>query len=232
MAKRPKPRGGKVASRKSNASKPLRVNTPPAAVSPVANWPNVSPPPPRLGSGQAGGPAPEAVVEFERAMGSMQRHAYSEAAESFRRIAGTFPGERALLDRVKVYLDLCERELKRQPPTLRTVEERLTAATAALNNGDEDRADALARSVVNDDAEQDLAYYLLAAVAARRGASEEALSHLARSVALSPEAGAQARFDTDFESLRAHDDFRRLTDPSSLPTSSGARGLRRGRSER
>ena len=47
---------------------------------------------------------------------------------------------------------------------------------------------------------------------------EEALTHLARSVALSPEAGAQARFDADFESLRAHDDFRRLTDPSSLPS--------------
>ena len=102
-------------------------------------------------------------------MASLQRHAYSEAAESFRRIAGAFPDERALLDRVRVYLDLCERELRRQPPAPKTVEERLTAATAALNDGDEDRADALARSVVREDAEQDLAYYLLAAVAARRG---------------------------------------------------------------
>ena len=38
-----------------------------------------------------------------------------------------------------VYLALCERELARRPVEPRTTEERLTAATAALNNGDDDR---------------------------------------------------------------------------------------------
>ena len=223
MAQRPKPRAGKVASRKPKALRVRGGAAAPAAAR-VTTWPLNTPPPP--------GPAPEAVVEFERAMASLQRHAYSEAAESFRRIAGAFPDERALLDRVRVYLDLCERELRRQPPAPKTVEERLTAATAALNDGDEALADALARSVVREDAEQDLAYYLLAAVAARRGSPEEALTHLARSVALSPEAGAQARFDADFESLRAHDDFRRLTDPSSTSGASRARRSRSSRPER
>jgi hypothetical protein len=161
-------------------------------------------------------------------MAALQRHAYGEAADIFRTITTKFPGERALLERVRVYLDLCERELRRKPPAPKTVEERLTAATAALNDGDDDRADALARSVVTDDADQDLAHYLLAAVAARRGAAEEALSHLARSVALSPEAGAQARFDADFEALRSHDDFRRLTEPPQTPASANARRLRPG----
>ena len=43
--------------------------------------------------------------------------------------------ERALLDRVRVYLDLCERELRSRAPEPRSIEERLTAATAALNDG-------------------------------------------------------------------------------------------------
>jgi hypothetical protein len=151
-------------------------------------------------------------------MAALQRHAYAQAADMFRSITTKYPGERALLERVRVYLDLCERELRRTPPA------------------DDDRADALARSVVDDDADQDLAHYLLAAVAARRGAAEEALGHLARSVALSPEAGAQARFDTDFEALRSHDDFRRLTEPpqtaAGAAAAASARRLRRGRVER
>jgi hypothetical protein len=161
-------------------------------------------------------------------MAALQRHAYGDAANIFTTITTKFPGEGALLERVRVYLDLCERELRRKPPAPKTVEERLTAATAALNDGDDDRADALARSVVKDDDDQDLAHYLVAAVAARRGDAEEALTHLARSVALSPEAGAQARFDADFEALRSHDDFRRLTEPPQTPGSANARRLRSG----
>jgi hypothetical protein len=161
-------------------------------------------------------------------MAALHRHAYGDAANIFTTITTKFPGEGALLERVRVYLDLCERELRRKPPAPKTVEERLTAATAALNDGDDDRADALARSVVKDDDDQDLAHYLVAAVAARRGDAEEALTHLARSVALSPEAGAQARFDADFEALRSHDDFRRLTEPPQTPGSANARRLRSG----
>lgn len=221
MAKRPKPRPGRATTRKPSPSRARAVTR---RAGPVVVWPVAPPPPPS-------GPAPEAVSVFEKGMAALQRHAYAEAAETFRRITSAFPSERALLERVRVYLDLCERELRRKPAAPKTVEERLTAATAALNDGDVGRAAELARSVVSEDARQDLAHYLLAAAAARRGAAEEALTHLARSVALSPEAGAQARFDADFESLRARDDFRRLTEPSHAGSSAGSR-RRRSRAER
>jgi tetratricopeptide (TPR) repeat protein len=220
MAKRPKARPTRPGK---TSPRPSRTAVSPAharAATPVVAWPTAPPSSP--------GPAPEAVTDFEKGMAALQRHAYAEAAGIFRTITTKFPGERALLERVRVYLDLCERELRRKPPAPKTVEERLTAATAALNDGDDDRAYALARSVVSDDADQDLAHYLLAAVAARRGAAEEALTHLARSVALSPEAGAQARFDADFEALHSHDDFRRLTEPPQTAASANARRLRSG----
>ena len=221
MAKRAKPRPGR-------ANRRTRVTERPAAVRssgpPVVLWPAAPPPPPP-------GPAPEAVSQFEKGLKDLERHAYAEAATTFRSILGGYPAERALLDRVRVYLELCERELRRTPPAPNTVEERLTAATAALNDGNEHRAEELARSVLRDDDEHDLAHYLLAAVAARRGASDEALAHLGRSIALSPEAGAQARFDSDFESLRATDEFRRLTEPPPTTNHAGTpnRRPRRGR---
>jgi tetratricopeptide (TPR) repeat protein len=170
---------------------------------------------------------------FEASMQAMQEHSYRQAAEGFRSLLDRYPTERALLDRARVYLELCERELRRQPAAPNTVEEHLTAATAALNNGDEEGAERLAKVVLDDDPRQDLALYLLAVIEARRGSTESALSYLERAVEISPEAGAQARFDGDFESLRETKTFRQLTEP---PANSGPansfRRAKRGRGER
>jgi len=145
-------------------------------------------------------------------MEAMQRHAYLEASRKFQAILMGFPGERALTDRAKVYLALCERELERRPVGPRTVEERLTAATAALNNDEDDKAEELARSVLGDDPKHDLALYLLAAIHARRADHHEALSLLAKVLALTPEASAQARADVDFDSLHDFEAFWKLTE--------------------
>ncbi len=160
----------------------------------------------------------------------MQRHAYRDAARAFQSIVMGFPGERALGERARVYLALCEREADRRPVNPRTMEERLTAATAALNNGEDAEAEELARSVLGDDPKHDLALYLLAAVHSRRGDNAEALSLLAKVMAISPEASAQARADDDFADLHDMDDFRALTEPRATPAQ--PRRGRRLRSDR
>jgi tetratricopeptide (TPR) repeat protein len=160
-------------------------------------------------------------------MQALQQHSYQQAAAGFRALLERYPTERGLLDRSRVYLELCERELRKQPVVPATIEEQLTAATAALNNGDEAGAERLARAVLTQDARDDLALYLLAVIEARRGATDAALSYLEKAVEISPEAGAQARFDGDFESIRDTDTFRRLTDPPA--NSAPANNYRRSR---
>jgi tetratricopeptide (TPR) repeat protein len=177
----------------------------------------VLPPPP--------GPNPEALLLYQQGMEALQRHAYQQAADRFQALLTQFPGERALLDRTRVYLELCQRELDRRPSDPRTVEERLTAATAALNNGDDTQAEQLVQSVLAADGGQDLALYLMAAIEARRGGTDAALSYLGQAIAVSPEVRAQARHDADFEGLRNEDAFHALIDPPFLP--GAGRRLRR-----
>jgi tetratricopeptide (TPR) repeat protein len=171
-------------------------------------------------------PAAEAVSLFQRGMEAMQRHAYVEASRAFQGILMGFPAERALAERARVYLALCERELDKRPAAPKTIEERLTAATAALNNEDDAAAEELARSVLGDEPRHDLALYLLAAIHARRGAHDEALSLLGKVLALTPEASAQVRADADFDSLHDLDAFWTLTQPPGAASGEPRRGRR------
>jgi len=194
MPKRARSRAGRA------STKPPRGDLPPISHEPAGQPPSAT---------AADSPASEAIAAFERAIRTVQRHDYERGAEAFRELIEKFPDERALLERARVYVELCRRELKQKAP--QTVEERMTAATAALNDDDDRTAERLAREILAEQPRHDLALYLLAAVEVRRGAHAEALGFLRQAVAISPEAGAQARLDADFDSLREDETFRRLT---------------------
>ncbi len=205
MAKRPRSKTKAVAGRASGATK----------AEPVVPW----------------GPPAEAIRQLEEGILALQRHEYQLAAQVFSQLLESFPRERALADRARVYLGLCAREqANRQAVALASAEERLTAATAALNNEQDDEAERLARSVLAENPEHDLALYLLAAVEARRGRVDAALQYLSQAVAISPEASVQARHDPDFAVLRGTDRFEDLTEPQR--PSEGKPRRRRGRAER
>lgn len=161
-------------------------------------------------------PAPNAtaLAAFERAVRALHLHDYVGAKTGFQEVIDGFPGETALVERAVVYRDLSIRSADRQPaPPARTVEERLTLATAALNAGDDHSAESLVRSVLREDDRQDLAHYLLAAIEAHRGHEAEALSSLARAFTLRPDLRAQAIHDDDLVTLHQDARFKALTAP-------------------
>ncbi len=226
MAKRKRAHAGRVvrtAIKHGRLTRPkaLRTTSSASAVSPA-------PAPPVRFLTALAPPAAAAVQVLERGMEALQRHRYLEAAGHFRRLLSDFPSERALLDRARVYLELCDREIRRQGSSAqkpKTLEERLTAATAALNDEEDDAAERLAQSVLADAPKHELALYLLAAVEARRGDSDAAMGYLTRAAQHSPEILAQARHDADFTGLRDMDEFRRLID--GTPNGNGTRRPRR-----
>jgi Tfp pilus assembly protein PilF len=227
MAKRTRPKAAKASRKPFKPAKSSAAHRRPDHRG-VTTTPVAAPEPKQLGPERLQ-LAPAAIDLFQRGMESLQRHQYQQAAASFRSVLERFPDERALLDRTRVYLDLCERELRRKPANPQTAEERLTSATAALNDGDETRAEQLAKSVLTDDPEHDLALYLLAAVEARRGNPESALAKLRQAITISPEVSAQARHDSDFDALHDLPEFHELTE---TPPTSTPRRPRRGRAER
>jgi predicted Zn-dependent protease len=207
-------------SRPSRTSRARPPDRQPAEPTPTVSADAIWSPPARVPL--AGVPGPGSVAAFEQAVSLLQRHEYRGAVAAFEALERQFPTEGALLDRARVYAALCRREMRRASPAApRTVEERVTVATVALNNGEDRRAEELIRQVLEDAPRHELGHYLLAVVHARRGATAAALDALRHALAVSPEVRAQARHDADFESLRGNDAFDRMM--GDAPAQSGAR---------
>jgi tetratricopeptide (TPR) repeat protein len=133
-------------------------------------------------------------------MRALQEHRYQDAADAFRAVLVQYPEEKELNDRVRLYLALCERHLSRAPEP-RTLEERLYAATLALNAGDKPTAMRHLENVVAQDPNHDGALYMLGVAYAMSDDPETALSYLRRAIQQNPENRALAMQDGDLERL-------------------------------
>jgi predicted Zn-dependent protease len=159
----------------------------------------------------------EAVAVYERGLEALQRHAYQQAADLLESVLRQFPEEKELHERVKLYLNICRRQATQRESAPQTIDERLYAATLAINGGLYDQAIAHLRLVRDEDPDNDHAIYMLAVAHAQRDEHAEAVAHLERAIALNPENRALARHDPDLEPLRDDDAFRAALDTSSLP---------------
>jgi tetratricopeptide (TPR) repeat protein len=164
----------------------------------------------------------EAVALYERGLEALQRHAYQQAASLLESVLRQYPEERELHERVRLYLNICQRQATQREAAPQTIDERLYAATLSINGGQYDQAIAHLRLVRDEDPDNDHAIYMLAVAHAQRHEHAEAVAHLERAIALNPENRALARHDPDLEPLRDDDAFR-----AALEAPTGARQIGR-----
>ena len=164
----------------------------------------------------------EAVALYERGLEALQRHAYPQAMRLLESVLQQYPEERELHERVRLYLNICQRQATQREAAPQTIDERLYAATLSINGGQYDQAIAHLRLVRDEDPDNDHAIYMLAVAHAQRDEHAEAVAHLERAIALNPENRALARNDSDLEPLRDDDAFR-----AALEAPSGSRPVAR-----
>src|SRR5476649_314198 len=168
----------------------------------------------------------EAVALYERGVEALQHHDYPEAASLLESVLQRYPEEKELHERVRLYLNICQRQATHREAAPQTIDERLYAATLAINGGSYDQAIAHLRLVRDEDPDNDHAIYMLAVAHAQRGEHAEAVAHLERAIALNPENRALARHDPDLEPLRTDDAIRAALDAPSLPRPDRRRPLK------
>jgi tetratricopeptide (TPR) repeat protein len=159
----------------------------------------------------------EAVALYERGLEALQRHDYRAAIDLLESVLRQYPEEKELHERVRLYLNICQRNAAPREVAPQTVDERLYASTLAINTGKYDEAISHLRLVRDEDPDNDHALYMLAVAHAQRGEHAEAIAHLERAIALNPENRALARRDPDLEPLRQDESFRATLETSAAP---------------
>jgi tetratricopeptide (TPR) repeat protein len=139
---------------------------------------------------------------YERGLQALQRRDFAASADALRSVIERYPDERELLERARLYLKVCERELEPKEPAPKTADEWVYAATVALNAGDEVNALQHLQRALTADPRHDHAHYMMSVTSARRGDVHAAVEHLRRSVSLNQENRSIARQDPELDSLR------------------------------
>ena len=125
----PKARPAAKSARRDKAPARAPVATRVRVLTPKAPEPKEAPapaPPPRRPAFY------EALAVYETGVRALQRHDFSAAAHSLRGVIQGYPGERELVERARLYLQVCERETARRPSGPQTASESVYAATVAL----------------------------------------------------------------------------------------------------
>lgn len=207
MAKRPNTRSTRPQPPSPSASRAARsLDTGPTAR-----------PAPALPATPRRSTSADAVALYERALESLQRHEYASAANLLESVLRQFPEEKELHERVRLYLNICQRQATQRETAPQTIDERLYAATLAINGAKYDQAIAHLRLVRDEDPDNDHALYMLAVAHAQRDEHAEAVAHLERAIALNPENRALARHDPDLEPLRDDEAFRAALEAPPAP---------------
>ncbi len=145
---------------------------------------------------------------YERGLQALQRRDFAAAANALRSVIQQYPDERELLERARLYLKVCERELEPREPVSRTADEWVYEATIALNADQESVAVQHLQRALGENPRHDHAHYMMAVASTRRGDRAAAVEHLRHAVTLNPENRALARQDPDLDALRELEAFR------------------------
>jgi len=150
-----------------------------------------------------------AVGLYEQALEALQRRALKVAATRFRKLISAFPEELELHERSRRYLEICERHTA-PSPTPTTLEERVYAATLALNAGSETEALQHLEAALAEAPDSEQVQYMLAVAQAAAGDRASAVTHLHRAIELNPDNRFLARHESSFEALQKDDAFQQM----------------------
>ena len=171
-----------------------------------------APPPPRRPAFY------EALTVYESGVRALQRHDFTSAADSFRAVIQRYPGERELVERARLYLQVCERETARRPSGPETPSESVYAATVALNAGDVEAALGHLGRALEKAPDSDHAHYIMAVALVDKGNLSLAMVHLRQAIALNPENRSVALQDPDLETLQGVEAFHQMLGTQSETT--------------
>jgi len=154
----------------------------------------------------------KALQVLERGIKALQKKNYGQAANAFKSVLDKYPGEHAMCDRAREYIQACERMTASKPKVPTDGGALLNLATIHLNRGELEEARALLDKAEKKTGLEWETAYTFAIYHALLGEEDEALERLASAIELNDTCKFTARGESDFASLTETPRFRELVD--------------------
>lgn len=136
---------------------------------------------------------------YQAAVQLVQQSKFDKAIAAFEKLIPTAPAE--IVERCKMYLHTCQRQLEKQGLAFNTPEERYDYAVSQLNAGYFEEAGDQLQAILASHPQSDYAYYGLALLDSITGRVDGCLENLSRAIELNPKNRLQARSDNDFQNM-------------------------------
>jgi tetratricopeptide (TPR) repeat protein len=155
-----------------------------------------------------------ALKEYGSALGLLRKGEFERAREGFHAVQAAVPVEIELVDRARMYIQICDRKNAGDvaPPSGDQIFHR---AVFLSNSGDPDAAiELLDRTLAADPTSVDN-LYVRACAWALKGEADRAVRDLRQAISLDPKVRFQAVNDSDFEKIREEPSFIDIIEPTS-----------------
>jgi tetratricopeptide (TPR) repeat protein len=124
-----------------------------------------------------------------------------KAREAFESIISQYPEEKMILDRCRIYINICNRMNQTAAESLNTAEEFYARGSMRMNQGDLDGAIDDFQSSIKLSAKGDHIHYTLAAAYALKHNPELSAKHLAKAIQINPDNREFVLNDADFQDV-------------------------------
>jgi tetratricopeptide (TPR) repeat protein len=151
------------------------------------------------------------IQHYETAVRLMREGKYEKAKAALEALLSGDAGD--LVDRARVHLAACQRQLEKSSIIFQNPEEQYDYAISLLNTGYYEDAREHLDSILKKNASADYAHYGLAIMNSLTGRAEECLEQLGRAIQLNPRNRIQARLDSDFQDMADDPRFTELLYP-------------------
>ncbi len=139
------------------------------------------------------------IQQYEVAVRLMREGKYEKAKTALEALLSSDAGD--LIDRARVHLTACQRQLERNQVSFGSAEEQYDYAISLLNTGYYEDALEQFQAILKKHPSADYAHYGMAVMHSLTSRSEDCLEQLSRAIELNPRNRIQARLDSDFQEM-------------------------------
>ncbi len=154
------------------------------------------------------------IQNYETAVRLMREGKYEKAKAALETLLSSGAGD--LVDRARVHLTACERQMKKNAISFHSPEEQYDYAISLLNTGFYEDAREQFEAILKKHPTADYAHYGLSVMHCLTGRAEDCLEQLALAIGLNPQNRIQARLDSDFQEMTDDPRFTELLYPEIL----------------